>query len=560
MLIETKIMKLKKHIILYCLLWLVQIPLIFSQEVQAKPTRQSSFEAFSQGNYEKAYTQFRELLVTYSKDPLYKYYSGVCLVKLNRQPAEAVNLLQEALQSGGNIKTLPEDGLFYLGRAHQMSGRFSEATEAYNSYTKQAGKKAAKEMEVPEYIRQCSLQKGKIAETEIKEADEIKKEPEPAFKTEVKPDIIQSAPVTSEKTVNTGNIPAKYETILSQGIDFQYKADSVSSIVSSQKKELENLTGAEKLALKLKINENEKLAASYQANADKKYKEAQVAMGTTANSGITNGQSVLPPATDTTKVTKTKIDKLPEKQSDTSKSPVKSTRQQFDIFSYFEVLNAPVTDPKAKVVIDPDIPQGLIYRIQLGVLRNPVSPSYFRGITPAFGFRIAGTDKITYYVGMFRKSSDASKALTVTRSKGFKDAFVVPLVDNKRVSSDRAVQLEKEWGTKPFVSIEAMPDAKADTTTQTLTFRVEVMRTSSPMTEDVVEGIRKLAGNRGLDVIQRIDGKISYLIGKFITFDTAAEYADLLKRNGYQESQVVSWLGRKEIPIESAKKLFDNLK
>ncbi len=554
MLIETKIMKLKKHIILYCLLWIVQIPLIFSQDVQAKPTRQSSFEAFSQGDYEKAYTQFRELLLTYSKDPLYKYYSGVCLVKLNRQPAEATNLLQEALQSAGNIRTLPSDGLFYLGRANQMSGRFAEATEAYNSYTKQAGKKAAREMKVPDYLMECSRQKGKIAENEIRQTSEIKQEPEAA----VKPEIIETAPVTPEKVV-VGNIPAKYETILSQAVEFQYKADSVSSILVKQKKDLELLTGAEKLALKLEINDNEKLVASYQANADKKYKEAQVAMGTTGNSGLINGQSVFQAGTDTTKVAKTNAGNRDDKQSDTSK-PVKSTRPQVDIFSYFEVLASPVSDPQAKIVIDPEVPQGLIYRIQLAVLRNPVLPSYFKGIIPAFGFRITGTDKIIYYVGMFRKSSDAAKALAITRSKGFRDAFVVALADNKKVSSDRAAQLEKEWGSKPFVQIEAMADAKADTTTRTLTFRVEVMRTSSPLTEDVVETIRKLAGNRGMDVIQRTDGKISYLIGKFITFDSAAEYADLLKRNGYQESQVVSWLGRKEIPIESAKKLFDNLK
>ena len=112
-------MKVKKQIILFCLLLVIEIPLInlFSQNIQSKPTRQSSFEAFSKGDYEKAYAEFRELLKTYSKDPLYKYYSGVCLVKLNQDPADALNLLQQALQGAGAVKTLPSDGLFYLGRA-----------------------------------------------------------------------------------------------------------------------------------------------------------------------------------------------------------------------------------------------------------------------------------------------------------------------------------------------------------------------------------------------------------------------------------------------------------
>jgi tetratricopeptide (TPR) repeat protein len=559
-------MKLKKHIILLGLLSVIQLPVnnLFSQDVAAKPTRQSSFEAFSQGNYEKAYNQFKELLVTYTKDPLYKYYSGVCLVKLSKQPAEATNLLQDALQAGSNIKTLPSDGLFYLGRAQQMSGRFPEATEAYNAYVKQVGKRAARDMDVPEYLKQCEQQKGKLAETELaiiaETVPEIKKEPEQVSKAEVLPEAVQPVK-TVEKTVNTGeNLPLSYEKILSQAVEFQYKADSVSVIVSKEKKDLELLAGAERLSLKLKINDNEKVAASFQAQADQKYKEAQATMGTQVNTNIHPKENALPVLQDTVTAKNTTTVRQALKQTDTSKTPVRSTKPQVDIFSYFEVLNSPVTDPKIKVSIDPEIPAGLIYRIQIAVFRNPVLPSYFKGIIPAFGFKVPGTDKIIYYVGMFRKSADAAKAQAITRSKGFKDAFVVPLVDNKKVSSDRAVQLEKEWGSKPFTSIESVPDAKADTTTQTLVFKVEVKRTSSPMTEDQVEEIRKLASKRGLEVIQRLDGKISYLVGKFITFETAQEYADLLKRNGYQESQVVSWLGRKEIPIESAKKLFENLK
>ena len=32
-----------------------------------------------------------------------------------------------------------------------------------------------------------------------------------------------------------------------------------------------------------------------------------------------------------------------------------------------------------------------------------------------------------------------------------------------------------------------------------------------------------MAGNRGLDIITTDDGKIAYLIGKFITFESAAD-------------------------------------
>jgi hypothetical protein len=132
---------------------------------------------------------------------------------------------------------------------------------------------------------------------------------------------------------------------------------------------------------------------------------------------------------------------------------------------------------------------------------------------------------------------------------------------NKSVSTDRAVQLEKEWGKKPFISIEkSLPQSKADTIPPTLMFRIEISRSVKPLKDDAVESIRKMAGNKGMDVQTLEDGKIAYLIGKFITFETAAEYCDLLKRNGYKEAQVVAWLGKKEIPIETARQLFDNAK
>jgi hypothetical protein len=162
---------------------------------------------------------------------------------------------------------------------------------------------------------------------------------------------------------------------------------------------------------------------------------------------------------------------------------------------------------------------------------------------------------------MFRRSADATKALAAVKAKGFKDAFVVALNANKSVSSDRAAVMEKEWGNKPFFTLLTTEQkTQTDTLPPSLAFRVEVTKSLKPLKEDVVEGIKKIAGNRGLDIQILDDGNIAYLIGKFITFESAVEYADLLIKNGYSESKVVAWLGKKEIPVETAKQLFDNLK
>lgn len=556
-------MNLKKRILIFCLILIAEIPLnsLFSQNNQNKPTRQSSFEAFSKGNYESAYSQFSELLLTYSKDPLYKYYSGVCLVRLNKKPAEAVSLLQQALQQAGTLRSLPPDGLFYLGRAQQMSGKYAEAIASYNSYTDQAGKKTAKEIGVPGFLRQCAEKKGQIAENEVKPVADVKTVRQDSVIREVKKPVsetVNKAAITSNTTtLNKGTLPSEYEKILNEAIRFQSKADSVTNIINKQKADLLKLTGIQRTDLSAAISRNEKIAASYQASANQKYHEAQLILHPEQDSlkRTQVNQNTNKGLVDTSKKTSVPTIKNADKQADTTNT----ANQQLDVLSFFDAT-AKTVDPSSKIIIDPVVPSGLIYRIQIAVFRNPVLPAFFKGLSPVYGFKIEGTDKISYSVGMFRKSADASKALASVKNKGFKDSFVVALLDNKRVSSDRAASLEKEWGTKAFYSIDKVIPETRDTTTRTLTFRVEVVKSPKPLTGDVVDGIRKIAGNRGLDIQLLGDGKIDYLVGKFITFETASEYADLLKRNGYREAVVVALLGKKQISIETAKKLIENLK
>lgn len=561
-------MKLKKHIILFCLFATIEIPfnIIISQNIQTKPTRQSSLEAFSQGNYEKAYAEFRELLLAYSKDPLYKYYSGVCLVKLNREPEEASKLLSEAVQGAGIVKTLPSDGLFYLGRAQQMSGKYSEAAGSYKSFADLVGKKSSKEMGVPDLIQQCADKKGQIA------GSEVKPEVIPGIKKQeiIKPEPVQTIPEPVQKisptvAVTKENLPDNYERILREAVEFQFKADSVTDIVNNQKKEINKLSESEKSALRVKILQNEKIAASFQSKADLKAREAELAMNPGQDTVLPAEKPVIMAESIFVKDTIKKVDNVVVKSADKKPEPAKvnipAIKNQVEIFSLFEVVSQPATDPGAKLIIDAEVPAGLIYRIQIAVFRNPVTTAFFKGLSPVNGFKIAGTDKTIYYAGMFRKNSDAVKALGTVKVKGFKDAFIVALLANKSVSPDRAALLEKEWGNKPlFSGARINSEGKSDTIPPTLTFRVEVTRSLKPLKDDILEGIKKIAGTRGLDVITLEDGKIDYLIGKFITFETASEYSALLIRNGYNEAHVVAWLGTKEIPLETARQLFDKLK
>lgn len=555
-----------------------------------KASRQSSLEAFSKGDYEKAYDEFSELLTTFPKDPLYKYYSGVCLVKLNRDAETAVSFLKEARKGAAVVRTIPSDATFWLGRAQQLSGDFPGAIDSYEQFTEQVGRKTAKDFDVTSLIQECQENKGRTPEPKVIAPATIKK---------VDPGVEEKKVVPENETriiPGAETLTSDFDKILTEALEYQHKADSITKIAEEQKGKLENLGYKEKTDLRAEITEMESKAASFQVIADTKYAEAQAKMnsipftgehiGNQSNSLPVDSTKIqirdvkaaipkteIPVSTDAAKVPaerleqKAKIEK-PEAQvrKDSVNQPLikKQVPQNIiipeKVYSLFKVNPKPVFKPDEKVVIDPQVPEGLVYRIQVAVFRNPIAPSYFKGLSPVLGFKVSGADKTNYYVGMFRRMADAKKALITVKQKGFNDAFIVSFFGGKSVSAERALQFEKEWGGKPLINgINARVEITKDTIPPTLSFRVEVTRSTKPLKEDIIDGIKKMAGHRGLDSETLSDGTIIYLIGSFITYVSAEEYADLLTRNGYREAKVVAWLGKKEIPVDTAKQLFEGI-
>ncbi len=537
-------------------------PLI-SQDAVVKSTRQSSLEEFSKGDYEKAYNSFSELLTIYPKDPLYKYYSGVCLVKLSRDPEKALTMLNEARSGGSVARIVPSDAIYWQGRALQMTGKFNEAIECFNTFVQTSGKKAARDLRVSDYIEQCNRREGRVFNSEPVIAETVSEpKPEPELSAEIPMKVVSVEEEPVKSVPSEKYVPAKYDNILSEAMLLHVRADSLYRIADSLKQNLDKLNYKEKTELRSKITNTGNLAAAYQKQADEKYDQAQASMNATPFVPTIKDAKKMHPETDSFPA---EIKKEPPVKSAAELAPVVpkdslmtapvTGRQTYSLFG----ISSKLANSSEKVKIDPIIPPGLIYRIQIAVFRNPVLLSYFKGISPVYGFRAAGTDKTNYYVGMFRRQTDAARALTTVRQKGFRDAFIVSLLNGKAVSSERAALLEKEWGKKTFSS-SVQPDIKApvDTIPPTLSFRVEVMRSAKPVKENMTEGMKKVAGGRGLDCETLADGTNVYLVGKFITYESAEEYAGLLVKNGYRNARVTAWLGRKEIPVDTARQLFES--
>lgn len=515
-------MELKEKIVaLLFVIIAISIPEVYAQ----KATRQSASEAFAKGNYEQAFSDYSELLRMYPRDPVYKYYSAACLVKLERNLEEASTLIEQALGSG-SLKSLPDDAVFYLARTRQMQGNFDEAEKTFNRFTAAAGKKKAKELGVPEYIKQCREGQGRVDDAV----------PVAGVKPpETKPEYRPAPPVAQP-------LPEEVDRNLGQKLDTQYRADSLEA---AQLKVKQAVPAEPEPALPepAVAVENVALQATIQATTAVSAAPVSVTSAPVAQAVVTEPQASTANIIDTTIRLREMLSKTPA------------------VLSVFEVLPQPVTDPKATIEINPEPPEGLVYRIQTAVFRNPVQLAYFKGISPIYGIKGAAATVTIYYAGIFRKAADAARALASVRAKGFKDSFVVAQMANKTVSAERAAILEKEWGDKPLFGAQLNETAeKLDTIPPTLLLKVEVARSMQPLREEAIDPMRRLAGKRNFDVLKLENGSLAYLIGNFITFESAEDFAGLLQRNGYRDAKVVAWLGKREIDIQTAKQLFETLK
>ncbi len=464
-------------------------------------------EAFAKKNYSEAADQFTELLEKYPGDKVYMYYAGKSLVLQNKEPKRAAALLQSSVAGSSIVQNIPYDSWFFLGRAQQMAGDYTKAIESYETFSGYASRKEIKGLGIKTYLDECAASTGALAQTTeavAVPATEVKAEPTAA-------EVVIAAP------------PAKI-------------SDSLNTVLDKRLAEVPQ----------------EKPAMTPVQQETKKVDESVVTYS--------------PPTNAIVKTDTLKIEKQPEPApvkaetvvppvvKEVVKEPVVTTTRK-PVFSLFEMMSVPAD--ATKIAVNVAAPEGLVYRIQLAVFRNPVAASYFKGLFPVNGIKADGSDLTYYYAGQFRRYSDAEKALVTVKSSGFKDAFIVATVSNKTISLDRGKLLEGEWASKPLFEETVTSTVQSTDEPPVLVFRVEVARTAKPLQPDIQENLRKVTETKGMDILVSQRNESIYLVGKFLTFESAADYSDILVRNGYRDAKVVAYMGSREVPLETAKQLFE---
>ncbi len=109
-------------------------------EHQVPGLKARAIENFDSKAYAAAESEFLKLIAQFPKDPMYRYYAGICKVKLNRDLNQAVELLHFASSRG-----VPPDVYYYLGEAHRKLYDFQGARSSFIEFDKAASRKVARE-------------------------------------------------------------------------------------------------------------------------------------------------------------------------------------------------------------------------------------------------------------------------------------------------------------------------------------------------------------------------------------------------------------------------------
>lgn len=232
-----------------------------------------------------------------------------------------------------------------------------------------------------------------------------------------------------------------YNRVVNDAMVYQLKSDSLNRMISEQRDKLDNTENeTDKADLKTRIFRMDKQSKQYQHIADSMYVKAREY----ENKATVNKK------TDTTAITadmaKNVLSKGEKKQPKVSSVdndiPSKKTKNS-EILYEFKVMSKSPYKTTAEIPLNQPLPNGIVYRIQMGAFSKTIEPDRFKGIVPISGETIENSAVTKYYAGLFSRFADAEKALNKIKEYGFKDAFIVSFYNCKSIPTNRAIELEK---------------------------------------------------------------------------------------------------------------------
>lgn len=123
----------------------------------------------------------------------------------------------------------------------------------------------------------------------------------------------------------------------------------------------------------------------------------------------------------------------------------------------FAILDNPVHSASNPIPVDVTLPEGLVYKVQVGAFRNAIPQDHFDRFAPVSGESL--NNGITRYtVGLFKQFVSADDAKGQVREMGYSDAFVVAFFNGERIPLYEARSISGEESATPIAATTTTSD------------------------------------------------------------------------------------------------------
>lgn len=174
---------------------------------------------------------------------------------------------------------------------------------------------------------------------------------------------------------------------------------------------------------------------------------------------------------------------------------------------------------EAPIPLDAAMPQGIVYKVQIGAFRKPIPQQAFSDMSPVMGETV-GNGLVRYTAGLFIGFDGAAAAKDLVRERGYRDAFVVAYRDGKRIPLGEAMRAS---GTQAATAAAQRPSA-TDEQAQRM---IPPSRTTAPVAASIERPATAVAPTTEEDVaavIMRYPMTAKEIVDAFTPTAEAASY------------------------------------
>jgi hypothetical protein len=340
------------------------------------------------------------------------------------------------------------------------------------------------------------------------------------------------------------------------------EADSSSSIVIKEM-ELEEANRNEEIAL----DKQQKSIAIYKKN------NSTVISSNEVTPAVNTASSVSPV---NNAVTEKTIDTL--QNNSATVSPVAIANE------VFERKAIPAYSEKKPIPVNEKLPDGLIFKVQIGAFAKPIPQDLFAGMSPITG-ETTPQGYIRYTAGLFVNYANADKIKNEIKGLGYKDAFVVAFLNGKRISVNEARQrlsgnstvaastennnsvnainppagVQTDNAKPGEINVPAISNGKEDVTTLAkaesvttvggLFYTVQVGVYSQPVTSKRLYNLDPLYSEKAPN------GYLRYNTGIYNNIPRASEAKEMVNDVGIKDAYITAYYNGKRITMTEAKKI-----